>query len=43
MHHVIEVLAYKKLAAADLAEYRRLCDSEHLEEFGTWDPDQHEG
>ena len=39
-HHLIEVLAHKELPEADLAELRQRFDGEHLEEFGTWGPDQ---
>lgn len=39
-HHPIEVLAHQELTEADLDELRQLFDSEYLEEFGEWDPQQ---
>lgn len=39
-HHSIEVLAHEDLTEADVRELRRLFDSEYLEAFGAWDPDQ---
>lgn len=39
-HHSIEVLAHQELTEADLGELGLLFDSEYLEEFGEWDPQQ---
>lgn len=38
--HSIEVIAHQELTEADLHGLRQLFDSEYLEEFGEWDPQQ---
>ncbi|MGO1629822.1 MAG: GNAT family N-acetyltransferase [Microbacterium sp.] len=39
-HHSIELVAHQELTEADLGGLRQLFDSEYLEEFGEWDPQQ---
>lgn len=39
-HHSIEILTHEEITEADLTELRRLFDSEYLEDFGEWDPEQ---
>ncbi|WP_297752346.1 hypothetical protein [uncultured Tessaracoccus sp.] len=36
----IDVIAHQELTEADLHGLRQLFDSEYLEEFGEWDPQQ---
>lgn len=38
--HSIEILAHQELTEADLVALREFFDSEYLEEFGEWDPQQ---
>lgn len=39
MTHAFEVIPHQALTPRDIAELRRLFDSEYLDEFGPWEPD----
>lgn len=39
-HSALDVIAHEDLSEAELCELRRLFDSEYLDDFGEWDPEQ---